>query len=141
MENEEKVDFYYDLEVKSNDGRTFLYTVDPTGTLLNYGSQLSSINFKPIEGVIKRINKKTIEKMILEKEIVENIDDMKWNYEKLVGKYVDNEGFIYDIYDKVKNRIIPSIYTSKYLSQNFNDKSFFEENNELMTEQNNIEVN
>lgn len=110
---------YYDLKVKADDGQTFVYTVDPTGILLNHGSQLNSINFKPIEGCIKKLNKGIIEKMIDEKLLVEKLDGRTWPYENLVGKYVDNEGIIYR--DIIDGHIYPSIHSSKYLSKHFNE--------------------
>ena len=110
---------YYELKVNTDDGKTFVYTVDPTGMLINYGSQLNSINIKPIEGCIKKLTKSIIEKMISDKLSVEELDGRTWPYQNLVGKYVDNEGIIYR--DTTDGHIYPSIHSSKYLSKHFNE--------------------
>ena len=108
----------YDLKINANDGQTFIYTVDPSGMLANYSSISTNVNRKPIEGSIKIINKEIIEKMIHDEELVIKLDKNTWNYEKMDGKYFDNEGIIYYNLD---NKLYPFIFSSKYLSEYYNE--------------------
>ena len=112
------MDKIYDLTVNANDGNIFKYTVDTTGMLINYGSQLNDVNVKPIEGIIKLITKEIVEKMIKNADIVKELDNNEWNYEGMEGKYFDNEGYIYR---NIKNEIYPSIWKSKYLCKYFKE--------------------
>jgi len=112
------MDKAYELTINANDGKMFNYIVDPSGMLTNYSSISTDVNIKPIVGNIKIITKKIIEKMVYdEKEVIE-LDGKTWNYEKMFGKYFDEEG---RIYYNIDNRLYPFIYTSKYLVKYYNE--------------------
>jgi hypothetical protein len=84
----------YDLKIKTNDDRIFIYTVNPSGMLVNYSSISTDVNRKPIEGYIKKINKDIIDKMICDEKNLNELDGLTWNYEMMNGKYFDNEGIL-----------------------------------------------
>jgi phosphopantothenoylcysteine synthetase/decarboxylase len=108
----------YVLSVKTDNGREFEYTVDPSGMIANYGSILNTVNRRPIEGIIKNITENIVNKMIKDEILVKEFDGEIWNYDGMIGKYFDNEGIIYRI---INNELIPSIHKSKYLCNKFNE--------------------
>ena len=112
------MEIIYNLTVKANDGKIFKYIVDPLGLSLNYGSQLNDVNIKPIEGNIKLITKNIIGKMKIDINIVNELDDIDWNFEGTEGKYFDHDGLIYR---NIENEIYPSIWKSNYLSKYFDE--------------------
>ena len=108
----------YKLTVKANNERSFSYTVDPSGMMANYCSISTTVNRKPIEGDIKIVTKEIVKKMIENKILVNQLDKIEWNYEKIVGNYFDNEG---NLYYNIDNILYQFMYSSNYLHKYFDE--------------------